>query len=64
MAQLVGASSHTPKFVDFIPGQGTCLDCSFNPQVHTESNQVMFLSHIAVSPSLLLPPSKVSRLEG
>ena len=48
----------TPKVMDCIPGQGTCLGCGFGPWlVSMRGNPSMFLSHIDVSLPLSVSPS-------
>ena len=63
VAQLVGVSSHYQKFAGSIPHQGTYLSCRFHPWfrdlrppvwVCAGGDQLMFLSHIDVSPSPFL----------
>ena len=51
--QLIGALSRKLKGFGFDSGQGTYLGCWF---VHAKGNRLMFLSHIAVSLPLCLPP--------
>ena len=55
VAQLVGASSHTPKGCRFDSGQDTPrLWVRSSVGVHTGGNQLMFLSFF-LSPSVSLP---------
>ena len=57
VAQLGGRYPSKQKVAGLIPGQGTCLGCTFGAVgLHAKDNQLIFLSQTYVSLPLFLPP--------
>ena len=59
VAQLVECHPANQKIASLVPGQGLRLDCRSGPSRlgHVRrATQLMFLSHINISPPLFLPP--------